>query len=202
VVDGLVKNNKGCRINLFTSPGSLIDKSYPKAKGKEKPNWTKALGFNTQRPTTPSLHVPFCARQDARCPLVPRAFGRVLVRVRVRKRLAPFRGVEKSDLETADQGDSHAQSGLGFAYDTGRGVEQSDEEAVRWYRQAENQGHAAAQFELGFAYHRGYAYHKGQGQSVETAVRWYQQAANQRYADAQFFMGTPRRGQSDEETVR
>jgi hypothetical protein len=36
---------------------------------------------------TPSLHVPFCVRHEARCPLVPTAIGRVLVRVRVRDRV-------------------------------------------------------------------------------------------------------------------
>jgi len=36
---------------------------------------------------------------------------------------------------------------MGFAYEKGRGVEQSDKGAVMWYRQAANQGDAtAAQF--------------------------------------------------------
>ena len=40
---------------------------------------------------------------------------------------------------------------MGFAYKYGEGVEQSDEEAVQWYRQAADQGHAAAQFSLAAA---------------------------------------------------
>ena len=39
---------------------------------------------------------------------------------------------------------------MGFAYEKGRGVEQSDKGAVLWYRQAANQGDAdATQFSLG-----------------------------------------------------
>ena len=44
---------------------------------------------------------------------------------------------------------------MGFAYKYGEGLEQSDKEAVRWYRQAADQGHAAAQFRLGVVYEDG-----------------------------------------------
>ena len=57
--------------------------------------------------------------------------------------------------------------------DTGEGVEQSDKEAVRWYRQAANQGDAAAQFGLGVAYEYG----EGVKQNNEEALRWYRLAA-------------------------
>ena len=55
---------------------------------------------------------------------------------------------------------------MGIAYKYGRGVEQSDEETVQWYRQAANQGHAAAQFSLGVAYRNG----QGVEQSDKEAV--------------------------------
>jgi len=48
---------------------------FQELKAEKTPNWTKALGFIPRHPTPPSLHVPFCARHDARCPLVPTAFG-------------------------------------------------------------------------------------------------------------------------------
>ena len=70
---------------------------------------------------------------------------------------------------------------MGFAYDTGEGAEKSDKEAVRWYRQAADQGDAAAQFCLGFAY----KYGEGVEPSDEEAVHWYRQAADQGHAAAQ-----------------
>ena len=41
---------------------------------------------------------------------------------------------------------------LGRMYANGRGVEQDDEQAVFWYRKAAEQGHASAQFNLGWMY--------------------------------------------------
>ena len=69
---------------------------------------------------------------------------------------------------------------LGAAYQNGRGVQQSDEGAVHWYRQAADQGHAVAQCSLGFAY----KYGQGVEQSDKGAVHWYRQAADQGDADA------------------
>ena len=40
-------------------------------------------------------------------------------------------------------------------YANGRGVEQDDAEAVKWYRLAAEQGGAAAQFNLGWMYANG-----------------------------------------------
>ena len=47
-------------------------------------------------------------------------------------------GTEKA----ADQGHVNAQLNLGNMYEKGRGVAQSDMEAVRWYRTATDQGDA------------------------------------------------------------
>ena len=41
------------------------------------------------------------------------------------------------------------------SYDTGEGVAKDPREAVRWYRLAAAQGHAKAQYVLGFAYWAG-----------------------------------------------
>ena len=71
---------------------------------------------------------------------------------------------------------------MGIAYNYGRGVKQSDKEAGRWYRQAADQGDAAAQFSLGFAYEKG----RGVEPSDEEAVQWYQRAADQGDDKARF----------------
>ena len=46
----------------------------------------------------------------------------------------------------AEQGNVNAHFCLAVTYDDGQGVEQSDEEAERWYRMAADQGNAAVQF--------------------------------------------------------
>ena len=62
---------------------------------------------------------------------------------------------------------------LGLMYVIGRGVLQDDAEAVRWYRQAAEQGLAQAQYNLGVMYANG----QGVRQDDAEAVRWYRQAA-------------------------
>ena len=69
-------------------------------------------------------------------------------------------------------------SGLGVAKDDAK----DHAEAVRWYRLAAAQGHAAAQFNLGHMLHRG----QGVAQDYAEAVRWYRLAAAQGDAVAQF----------------
>jgi hypothetical protein len=56
----------------------------------------------------------------------------------------------------------------------GRGVAQSDVEAVRWYRKATDQGLRGAQYYLGFMFYEG----RGVAQSDEEAARWWQKAAD------------------------
>ena len=58
-------------------------------------------------------------------------------------------------------------------------------EAVRWYRQAAEQGHANAQNNLGIMYDNG----EGVPEDDTEAVRWYRKAAEQRDADAQYNLG-------------
>ena len=66
-------------------------------------------------------------------------------------------------------------------YRDGRGVREDDEEAVRWYRRAAEQGHAPAQTNLGWMYENG----RGVRRDRVEAVRWYRLAAEQGNADAQ-----------------
>ena len=57
--------------------------------------------------------------------------------------------------KAAGAGDPLAESDLAFAYAFGRGVEQSYEEAVRWFSAAAAQENAVAQFNLGALYENG-----------------------------------------------
>ena len=67
----------------------------------------------------------------------------------------------------------------------GRGVPQDYAEAMKWYRKAADQGHARAQFNLGFMYYD----YKGVRQNYAEAMKWYRKAAGQGHARAQFNLG-------------
>jgi len=58
-------------------------------------------------------------------------------------------------------------------------------EAKKWYQKAAEQGHAKAQYKLGFIYAAG----SGAQQNDRLAVYWYQKAAEQGYASAQTHLG-------------
>jgi len=87
--------------------------------------------------------------------------------------------------DAADQRHADAQYNLGSMFANGRGMAQSNEEAVQWYRMAADQGHAEAQSNLGSMFKQGC----GVAQSNEEAVQWYRKAADQRQADAQYNLG-------------
>ena len=55
----------------------------------------------------------------------------------------------------AQEGDSAAQCYLAICYQTGQGVKQDYQEAVKWFRRAADQNDAAAQCYLGFCYQIG-----------------------------------------------
>ena len=78
-----------------------------------------------------------------------------------------------------------AQFGLGWCYENGKGVDQSYEEAVKWYRKAAEQGFRYAQFSLGWCYENG----KGVDQSYEEAVKWYSRATEQWETDMKYSLG-------------
>ncbi len=73
------------------------------------------------------------------------------------------------------------QNNLGSMYAYGRGVPQDDAEAVRWYRQAAEQGAAEAQYNLGLMHANG----RGVPENDAEAVKWYRLAADQGFARAQ-----------------
>lgn len=77
-----------------------------------------------------------------------------------------------------------AQFRLGNAYDTDDGMGKDPVEAVRWWREAAERGHAGARLRLGFAYRLG----EGVARNPAEAVRWWRQAALQGDADAQYLI--------------
>ena len=85
----------------------------------------------------------------------------------------------------AKQGDARAQNNLGFMYESGRGIPQNDEAAVRWYMHSAKQGNAFAQYNLGVSYDEGIRVI----QNFKTAVKWYRLAAKQEHAGAQNNLG-------------
>ena len=93
--------------------------------------------------------------------------------------------VKEKIMDLANNGDVFAQDTVGDMYDHGRGVEQSYEKAVEWYRKAAEQGYANTQCRLGSMYHDG----RGVEQSYKTAVEWYRKSAEQEYAAAQCNLG-------------
>ena len=104
-----------------------------------------------------------------------------------------YRAYSEGDYETAlnewhplaEQGNASAQTNLGIMYQHGRGVEQNEAEAVRWYLPAAEQGNATAQSNLGIMYQQG----RGVEQNDAEAFRWYLLAAEQGNVLAQAFLG-------------
>ncbi|MEM7209485.1 MAG: SH3 domain-containing protein [Pseudomonadota bacterium] len=85
----------------------------------------------------------------------------------------------------AENGEAHAQYNLGAMYDTGSGVEEDNETAVRWYAAAAEQGLSSAAFNLGNMYREGH----GVDQDHDEAARWYEIAATKGDASAQYNLG-------------
>ena len=92
-----------------------------------------------------------------------------------------------SDWQTAaDEGFAQAQFALGFVFEDGTGVAQSNELAAHWYKKAAEQGNADAQCNLGSLFAKG----GGVAQCMVTAALWFKKAAEQGHADAQFGLGS------------
>jgi Sel1 repeat len=75
----------------------------------------------------------------------------------------------------ADQGDANAEYELARFYYQGKGVPQSDSEAVALYRKAADQGFARGQTDLAYMYSQG----KGVPLDYAESARWYRKAAKQ-----------------------
>ena len=85
----------------------------------------------------------------------------------------------------AEGGDSRAQATLGTMYNRGRGVSQSNTEALRWFHLAADRGDALAEFNLGLMYAEG----QGVPQDQALAADWYRKAADQGNPQAQYNLG-------------
>jgi TPR repeat protein len=85
----------------------------------------------------------------------------------------------------ADQGNTVAQSKLGWLYNFGQGVARDYKEAEKLYRLAADKGDASAQMNLGEMYYYGL----GVPQDYKEAIKWYRLAADQGVASAQFDIG-------------
>ncbi|KAG0269056.1 hypothetical protein DFQ27_004988 [Actinomortierella ambigua] len=91
----------------------------------------------------------------------------------------------RAEIQAAERGDSSAQFNIGWMYETGHGVEQSDVDAFRWYTEAASQGNPIAENNLGWMYETG----RGVEQSDVEAVKWYTKAARQGNPNAQYNLG-------------
>ena len=82
----------------------------------------------------------------------------------------------------AEEGNPTAQMRLGDLYYDGRGVPQSDDAAMNWYRKAADAGQRQAQWRIGLMYSEG----RGVSQNRREAVRWYRLAAEQGLPEAEY----------------
>ena len=87
--------------------------------------------------------------------------------------------------KAADQGNTEAQYLLGECCFYGNGLEENEEEAVKWWLKAAKKGHAESQFWLGNCYYMG----QGVEENLKEAAKWYQAAAEQGHAQAQTLLG-------------
>jgi TPR repeat protein len=87
--------------------------------------------------------------------------------------------------EAAYLGHAAAQLKLGMMYEGGRGVDQDEEEAIRWYQHAADQGEADAQYTLGVKYYAG----QGVMKDETEACKWFRKAADQGDVLAQYTLG-------------
>ena len=86
----------------------------------------------------------------------------------------------------AEKGDVEAKFYLGVYYFLGQGVAEDKTEAVKWIREAAQQGHAIGQFTLGLCYLNGDG---GVVKDAPEAVKWFRKAAEQGYPMAQYSLG-------------
>ena len=88
-------------------------------------------------------------------------------------------------LAAATQGDVEAQYDVGYRYEKGRGIDEDDEEAIRWYLKAAEQGLDKAEYKMGLCYLDGVGVAKDEAQ----ATSWLRKAADKGYPPAQYQLG-------------
>ena len=87
--------------------------------------------------------------------------------------------------KASEKGDAQAQLFLANMYENGMGVNKSQQEATRWYKESAKGGLAEAQYKVGLMYGKG----EGLAQDKSEATFWYRKAAEQGHKEAQFTMG-------------
>ena len=97
----------------------------------------------------------------------------LLVHFHQNKNKIPQKIIFALEME-ANNGKVRAMFNLGWCYQNGVGVEQSAEQAVKWYQKAADLNNTDAMFKLGVRYQNG----EGVEQSAERAFEWYQKAAD------------------------
>lgn len=92
----------------------------------------------------------------------------------------------------AESGDPAAMNGVGYMYDTGKGVRRDARDAVRWYRKAAENGSGYGMFNLGVQYRDG----EGVPKDQREAARWFFKAADKGVADAYYSLAQAHEGGS------
>ena len=77
-------------------------------------------------------------------------------------------------LEASKLGEANAQYALGTCYRDGRGCEQSDENAFKWFMRAAENGKASGLFDVGVSYEQG----RGVEPNRELAASFYNKATH------------------------
>lgn len=86
------------------------------------------------------------------------------------------------DITVATIGELASQNAAGLAHLNGIGVNKNEKLALRWFRQAAEQGYAEAQANLGDMY----LYGKGVNPNYVEALNWYNKSAAKNNAKAQY----------------
>jgi len=109
-----------------------------------------------------------------------------------RRGMNTFAGANKDDFNavadirrSADAGYAPAQSVIGYLYENGIYISQSQSEAVQWYRKAAKQGDSIAQYSLGRAYYIGIGVQSDKAE----AQKWLKSASDQGNPFAQYLLG-------------
>lgn len=84
-------------------------------------------------------------------------------------------------IQAAQKGDMAGQANVAEFYMEGKGIEKNEEEALKWYRKAAEQGDADSEYAIG-------QYYEYDGNDIKLAIEWYRKAAEQGYVDAQMKM--------------
>lgn len=86
---------------------------------------------------------------------------------------------------------------IGLIYDEGKGVDEDDAEAVRWYRRGAELGNSYAQSNLGLMYKCG----TGVSQDFDEAMRWFRKAADQGHEKAKKHLADLQKKQGGSQAV-